>query len=121
MALCRLHNYCINSRLKLEHKNLNFSTPRQATAQGEDLTTLASDEITIAMNSGVDLDGSGQLEELLHGGEHFNNVPDSNMRTWRRAISQPLPRDIMWEHVKRTGLKCPTPKRWGDRAPAEGA
>ena len=121
MALCRLHNYCINSRLKPDQENLNSSTPRHATAQGEDLTTLASDEVTIAMNAGVDLDQSGRPEELLHGGEHFEDVPDSNMRTWRRAISQPLPRDVMWEHVKRTGFKRPMPKRWRDRAPAQSA
>ena len=113
MALCRLHNYCINCRLKPnENVSVNSSTPPNATPHGEDLSPLATDELAIAMHAGISLDRNGRPTELLHGGEHFEDVPDHNMRNWRRKSNTPLPRDIMWKQVEEAGLKRPTPKRW---------
>ena len=117
MALCQLQNYCINSRLKPGEENITSRrTPPRATLHGEDLEPLGSDEVAIEMNAGVSLDRRGRPQELLHGGDHFDDIPDRNMRTWRRATIEPLPRDIMWKQVERKGLKCPTPNRWRDRA-----
>ena len=116
MALCRLHNFCINARLKPQ--DLTQTTPTSPSSATENLDTLAADEAVIAMNSGISLDSSGRPTELLHGGEHFDDVPDHNMRAWRRVMDVPLPRETMCDQVGRAGLKRPTPKRWKNKTPA---
>ena len=85
-----------------------MTTPSQTDIGDEDLAPLASDTVAIEMNSGVTMDNGGVPTQLLHGGEHFDDMPDRNMRSWRR-VSELLPREIMREQVKRMGLKRPAP------------
>ena len=114
MALCRLHNFCINARLKPE--GINVPTPSHRTPEEEDLAPLASDSLAIEMNAGISLDRSGRPTELLHGGEHFDDMPNRNMRAWRRVGEDPLPRDSMCCQVQRMGMKRPIPVSWRKKA-----
>lgn len=117
MNLCRLHNYCINRRVKTSGV---IVTPTSACLEGEDLGCLLDDEIAIEMNSGVRITKTGRPEDLLHGGEHFEDVPaDSSLRRWRKQ--EELPRDIMCKDVERLGLKRPTPNKWYDRTPGKNS
>ena len=111
MALCQLHDCCINARLK--PGNLANSTPpsSEITTEEEDLVPLASDNLNITLNAGTSVGKDSRPTELLHGGEHFDDVPDRNARAWRR-VGESLPHEIMCDHVRRHGLKRPTPRKW---------
>jgi hypothetical protein len=71
LCLYRLHNYCIDCRLKTagsQHDIEEFPAP-----------PLAMDEAKIASNGGIPMDhtddNESSPEQLLHGGEHFEDVP----------------------------------------------
>jgi DDE superfamily endonuclease len=116
MALCRLHNFCINSKLKPSEQVR--VTPVGAEVQ-DDLRELASDSIAIAMNGGVDIQSNGIPTELLHGGEHFDDLTDRNMLRWRKKSGEILPRESMCNQVEQLGLKRPTPNRWQHKTPSK--
>jgi DDE superfamily endonuclease len=100
MALCRLHNFCIDAGASRDEP-------------------LAIDSALTAMNSGIefiptegnDLNPSG----LLHGGEHFDDVSrDIRRRGQRtvRAATTVLPQQRLHDSVANQGLRRPTPKSW---------
>jgi DDE superfamily endonuclease len=115
MALCRLHNYCLNAHAK---PNNEASTPTSANPESEDLNPLMQDNVMVELFGGVSLDKSRRPKELLHGGHHFEDVPSGNMRQWRRN-HEILPREVMCEKVAKLGLKRPTPNKWYAKTPAK--
>jgi hypothetical protein len=70
MALGRLHNYRVNQKLKPAGTT---ETPIVVVEQ-EELDPLVSDNLAIVMNGGVEFGRNGVPNELLHGGEHFDDV-----------------------------------------------
>ena len=110
MCLCRLHNFCINSRLK---PTGNETTPTLGRTE-EVPNPLMVDAVNIELLGGIRLDTSNRPVGLLDGGHHFEDCPDQNMRNWRRVTENPLPREIMCKEVAALGLSRPTPNRWYD-------
>jgi len=107
MCLARLHNYCINRRLK-------------------DIPALAKDSVEISSRGGIPLEQStlNQMspDQLLHGGEHFDEWDTEGLRGELRAIEKrarrrrggKLLRDEMLEIVIEKEMRRPRPKAWDD-------
>jgi len=105
MCLARLHNYCINRRLK-------------------DAPALAKDSVEIASHGGIPLERSALNEmspdQLLHGGEHFDEWDREGLRGELRAIEKrarrrrggKLLRDEMLDIVVDKQLRRPRPQAW---------
>jgi hypothetical protein len=112
MALCRLHNFCID-------KNEAITKPT------------ASDTLDIALHGGIDLrafqnidqdDGDfvydndrDQIDHLIDGGHHPNDVPDNVRRQQHRLIQNmhqptPLPCQVMHNYVEDQGFRRPFPR-----------
>jgi hypothetical protein len=109
-CLCRLHNFCIDERLSLV-----VDSHDDCIAEPLD-SDLAN--ITLAGGAAI-LNGSDLFnpEELLHGGEHFDDV-SRTVRVSRKKNSELLPREIMCLLVEEYDLRRPTPKNWAGRKPA---
>lgn len=102
VCLCRLHNFCIDCRLGAEE-------------------SLASDTAEIVVHGGIPLERQAEglndksPEQLLHGGEHFIDVPRSHLQYIQRqeqAAAGLLPRTSLYQTVLELGLKRPKPKEW---------
>jgi DDE superfamily endonuclease len=111
MALCRLHNYCID----------NDNTPSNTAGEEGDnpylIPPLEQDQAYMAAFSAIDLQATDNnpLEPtgLLHGGEHFDDVN----RNIRRRRQEPmgygvLPQQTLHDSVVNQGLRRPTPRTW---------
>ena len=76
MALCRLHNFCIDS----------------SHSQNHNLDPLAQDQVNITVNSHIELaeteDNPHSSLGILHGGEHFDDVGQSILRALRRSETE---------------------------------
>ena len=76
MALCRIHNFCINS----SHD------------QSQSLDLLVQDQLHITVNSHLDLsethDNPHSPQGILHGGAHFDDVGPSTLRALRRSETE---------------------------------
>jgi len=105
MCLARLHNFCINERV------------------GNELPPLPVDAVEISAHGGIPLErntyngfNDSSPEQLLHGGDHFDNVyPGELRRIEARAcwtLDGKLPRDFLVAKVVEQELKRPTPKQW---------
>jgi len=104
MSLCRLHNYCINRRLKKTEK------------------PLAVDKAEIVVHGGVQLtvraDGQAVPEEFLRRDEHFDDTSRAHMRQVERQAlrallpNEELPRDLMLKLVVQQDKHRPTPEQW---------
>jgi DDE superfamily endonuclease len=121
-CLCRLHNYCVNERIaRREIRTFDKDYSEQENDDVADHTE--SDLVNIVLGGGSSLvheDNHGfDVEGLLHGGEHFDDV-SRNVRVSRRKLSDCtiLPREIMCESVARQDLRRPTPVKWQGLAPA---
>ena len=117
MALCKLHNFCID-------ENDNGITP-----------PTADDNLEIALHGGFDLsafntstngdDDSDEicdeieyqhdrdrLDSLLDGGAHFDDVPRNQRRSLmgrqRARAAQPLPYKVMLTYVAEQGFQRPS-------------
>ena len=110
ICLCCLHNFCINEQLKA-----------RGTFDENILPATEADEFQIASTGGVPLERSSRdpdlnelsPEQLLHGGEHFDDVPRTVRRRLERcAVGEKLPRDVMVEIVQRKLMKRPLPSQW---------
>ena len=113
-CLCRLHNFCINERLLANLVNSPGPANDPVVAQ-----PLDSDLANIALAGGAYiLNGTDQFnpEELLHGGEHFDDVSRS-VRVSRKK-SDILPRENMCNLVEEYDMRRPTPKNWQGLKPA---
>jgi DDE superfamily endonuclease len=102
MALCRLHNFCSGKN------SPNIEPP------------LAVDMAFAVLNAGVTLNHTANNEveptELLHGGEHSDDVPRSIRRQQRRLEQSPsavlLPQQRLHDEVANKGLERPNPRSW---------
>jgi DDE superfamily endonuclease len=103
-CLCRLHNFCVNERLKVKRTvNVPMALP--------------ADDLEIISHGGISLDsvdGNDQSpEDLLHGGEHQDDVSKAFRKQYiRKKKDEEFPRDKLLEIVDRSGVSRPTPKRW---------
>lgn len=75
-ALCGLHNFCVNARVKPEGTE---RTPSSARFDPEELDTPFTDRVAIEMLIGVNTQKGGAPQDLLHGRDHFDDVPDTNV------------------------------------------
>ena len=115
-CLCRLHNYCLNCRIDEEGQD-EGRNDLEVPVLGMPAPSLAIDEAEIASNGGIPLeqteDNSFSPEQLLHGGEHFEDVPNYYRQQYARLQSDDiLPRDLLYGMVMEQGLKRPTPVGW---------
>lgn len=90
LALCKLHNFCINESDSSEEM-------------------LSTDEVTIAQSGGFDQSSSNcRPDELLDGGEHFDDISNTNRRD--RRLSQEreeLPYVTMLQEITAGGYNRP--------------
>lgn len=109
MALCRLHNFCIDRRLLKSEK------------------PLAVDEAEMQVHGGVQLEehvehgclrNPQSPEKLIRREEHFDDTSRAHMRQLERQAvraleaSEQLPRDDLHESVIRQDKHRPTPQQW---------
>lgn len=110
-CLCRLHNFCIDERLGRDVTLDSPSEQRDVTIASH----LDSDRVNIALAGGsslVDWGDSGfSPDDLLHGGDHFDDVSRS-VRVNRKRTDEILPREIMCNLIERWDLRRPTPINW---------
>ena len=109
VILCRLHNFCIDRRLIAGSDGSLYPYP----------SPLAMDNADIITHGGISMDFEAEglndfsPEELLHGGEHFDDVTRDQVRQMQRAgcefSADALPRDILHDSVIMQGLTRPTP------------
>lgn len=106
MCMCKLHNFCIDCRLDKERIP---SIPE----------VTAKDNACIVTRGGFRLqsrvDNPYYPEELLHGGEHFDDFTASEIKEIKRRMARTakqLPRDMMLEMVERKGLQRLLPEGW---------
>jgi hypothetical protein len=108
-CLCRLHNFCIDERLL----GNAVAMPLVDKPLDSDLAN-----ITLAGGASI-LTGTDQFnpDELLHGGEHFDDV-SRTVRVSRKKNSETLPRETMCLLIEEYDLRRPTPKHWIGLTPA---
>jgi hypothetical protein len=110
MALCRLHNFCVN----------NDAADHDSAATSEESVVpapLEEDLAFAAIWSGVELQATAtnahEPTGLLHGGEHFNDANRNIRRRLQdRAGTIILPQQILHDSVVNQGLRRPTPRHW---------
>jgi hypothetical protein len=117
MCLCRLHNFCINERLRDKARSLSLGSHELA-------PPLAADAVEISAHGAIQLrrreGGHLAPEALLDGGEHHDDTVRKDLRQIERKArgncpDGKLPRDIMHEIVVSKGLKRPEPNQWKNR------
>ena len=104
-CLCRVHNFLIERRLQqnpnVDHENV------------PDL--LAQDELELVVDGAALLRREGNEaaapEQLLGGGEHFDDDPARSFRRARRYHPEQLPREKMLRHVINNNLVRPARSR----------
>ena len=116
MCLCRLHNFCIDERMRMKGGSSGL---RKRKASRDIPKALASDNLEIAVGGGIPLERTEQNEsspeQLLHGGEHFDDCPRAVRQLFQRNNTnrdEELPRDKMLSLVERQGMKRPMPRNW---------
>ncbi len=124
MCLCRLHNFCIDERLK--HRESSRLTVRRLLRIEE---PLAIDLAEIETHGGVPLqqkEGSDVPvpEQLLHAGHHHDDTEKEDRRRLeryarRRSKDGKLPRDILHNMVIAQNLKRPQPNKWKEKETQE--
>ena len=118
ICLCRLHNYCINSRIKRKATN---RTQERAKERAEETppSNLAMERVEIVNNGGIPLVDTGNNsqspEQLLHGGEHFDDVTPAHRQQIARSVQRSLnggqlPRESLLAQVVASGKQRPSPK-----------
>jgi hypothetical protein len=123
MALCKLHNYCIERRLLSRAARYEGDESCSSDFDTEVPPPLAADSAEIVMHGGIPMElheeglNDFSPEQLLHGGEHFDDVDRVLLRRIERQEMKvngdcPLPRDILHDSVMEQGLTRPTPALW---------
>ena len=103
MCLARLHNSCITERV------------------GSELPLLV-DAVEILAHGGIRMERNAygfkdsSPEQLLHGGDHFDDVDPAEPKRIEaracRALNGRLPRDFLVDKVVQQGLVRLMPKQW---------
>jgi len=99
IALCKLHNFLIDSRL-------------ERTLAGDVAHCLSSGGLVDLVSHSKDFPDASVPVALLHGGQHFDDVPNELRRQRERNARRTLHRDVLCEEVRNAGLRRPTPIRW---------
>ena len=84
---------------------------------------LPVDSVEISAQGGISMErneyngfNDSSPEQLLHGGEHFEDVEPAELKRIeakaRRALNGRLPRDFLVAKVVEQQLKRPTPQQW---------
>jgi hypothetical protein len=114
MALCRLHNYCIDSRIRNE-----TSSPGNEQQQDVIPRSLAADSLEIVGHGGIPLirtrENQQRPEQLLDAGNHNDDTSFELQRSFSRhglGRREILPRERLHDMVASGGFKRPTPKKW---------
>ena len=101
MALCKLHNFLIDQRIERM-----TSTDMAHLRRGQNISLQQHEDDDVP-------------NELLHGGEHFDDVGTNEIRreNYRRnrdatQNNERLPRDVLKDAVTNQGLVRPTPRNW---------
>src|SRR5688572_1262300 len=81
-CLCKLHNYCMDT--------ISF-------------TDSPSHEIVILRQDGIVPDEKNVPQDLLHGGEHFEDIDNNVIGAGERS----LPCSKLWHLVLLLGKRCP--------------
>ena len=116
ICLCRLHNFCINRRIKERNA---------AAAEEEDIAPpTARDAMEIAGGGGIPLERveehnrfhEASPEQLLHGGEHHDDTtPEFRRQFERRNVNTrtgTVPRDKLLSAIVNGGFKRKVPESW---------
>lgn len=119
LALCRLHNYCIDQRVDTELPILALDT---ANIDAECSNTGFMVNFDPETQTGADAHNRGiqRPSALLDAGDHFDDYSvelrkqDLRRRKRRRVDGAPviLPQTILYESVLNQGLERPTPRGW---------
>jgi DDE superfamily endonuclease len=101
IALCRLHNYCIDQRLS------------------EVPTALAADTLEIVSNGGIPLirtsENESRPEQLLDVGAHNDDTSAFCHRQFAKhgmGKNDEVPREYLHAKIVQGGYQRPPPKRW---------
>ena len=129
MCLCRLHNFCIDCRLIAEAKGRSGSSRkkrRRVNSDHQDIAEpLAQDRLELM--GGIPLErhafNDASPEDLLHGGHHFDDAPESLRQAFvrqARSVNRHAedPREKLRRQVERMQLSRPTPKAWQELVPS---
>ena len=99
VCLCKLHNFLIDERVG--------SSLHQDKAYG-----MCRGSVPMEKTHAADFDDTLIPEQLLHGGEHMDDIDTNEWRRATRINQQQLPRDLLFNSVCDQGLVRPTPKHW---------
>ena len=103
LCLCKLHNFLIDERIEKTLPRDMLHLRSQGNIVLEPHSTFSEETVPT---------------ELLHGGDHFDDVGNLRTTTMRREAYQSrrdgtqLPRDVLKQSVTEQGLVRPTPKNW---------
>lgn len=112
LALCKLHNFCINSNGGDDIASACVGDSAHIMLEGG-MTLPRIDRDVAAGSSGWSYEeDEDRVDGLLDGGDHMEDHTDSDRRRFRSIISQ-LPRTLIHEHVKTNGYR--RPERGGHR------
>lgn len=102
VALCKLHNFCINQSLNEMENESSDEIP----------TELASDTYQISLEGGIHI---GDHMQLLDGGHHNDDTTSYYRRRLvdiERARHEIFPRETLYKHICNENLRRPTPAKW---------
>jgi hypothetical protein len=85
--------------------------------------SLDSDAVEISSGGGIPLEVShrnpelnnNSPEQLLHGGEHFDDVPRYHRRRLETLVNVRLPVDVLHDSVIDKCFKRPLPNSWRNK------
>ena len=104
-CLCILHNFCINENIEDSEIDISSNETNDSVPQSS-----GTDSMNIMIAGGIGL--SDRLDELLDGGQHFDDTT-INYRVSRRTNESDLPRTKMLEKVISQGYESrPNPRTY---------
>ena len=104
-SLCILHNFCINENIEEGEIDISSNETNDYVPQSS-----GTDSMNIMIAGGIGL--SDRLDELLDGGQHFDDTT-INYRVSRRTNESDLPRTKMLEKVISQGYESrPNPRTY---------
>ena len=110
MALAKLHNYCIDA-------NDNDISPNTARDKWTSEINGAVPLVPVeGHDEGLELQLNDVIpEQLLHGGEHFDDIGRAGRRRRQRHYelvnNTPLPREQLHSYIAAIGVTRPSPQR----------
>ncbi len=101
MALAKLHNYCINAN----DNNISANTAR------DECTSEINDAVPLVQVEGHGEGSDVVPEQLLHGGEHFDDIGHAGrrciQRSYKLVTNGLLPREQLHSYITAIGVTRP--------------